>query len=225
MLHEVIDHVDWEKLRDEYLTTIYTSEARRRRLEVEPHMTDIQEVKSELENEVNQAIEEAFPKSPSIRLTPTNQSGNSFTAASIMESEVPEVKIEHSKQGKAIGTNVELSFEVVTSHTVASKVMSSPKNHGQAHTDDGIAIPEYVYDTGNCPGAGNSNAAVPCAPDNLDQICDKYNADNQGKFSLCFAACQPSFCCIHGMLTDPQMHTNTIENADSHIFPSSAYLT
>ena len=163
-------------------------------------------MKSELDNEVNQAIEEAFPKIPTAGLKAMDQSvqnRNSSTGVPTLETAVPKVKIEHSKQGKATGTNVELSFEVVTSHTISSKMMSSRKSQGKARTDDGIAIPEYTYDPGNCPNAGDSTAAVPCAPDDLDQICDKYNVDNQGKFSLCFAACQPSFCCIHGMLTEP----------------------
>jgi len=62
--------------------------------------------------------------------------------------------------------------------------------------DDGIPIPSYEYLTGNCPGAGDSDAAVPCAPKNLDQLCDKYQVGSS--FKLCWEACIPSFCCIHG---------------------------
>uniref|UniRef100_A0A7S1VWT1 Calmodulin n=1 Tax=Grammatophora oceanica TaxID=210454 RepID=A0A7S1VWT1_9STRA len=61
----------------------------------------------------------------------------------------------------------------------------------------GIPIPIYNYDLGNCPDVGDSPEQVPCAPDNLPQICDKYDENDLGKFSECFEACTPSFCCIH----------------------------
>ena len=69
--------------------------------------------------------------------------------------------------------------------------------------NQGIDIPIYNYSRGNCPGPGDSAQAVPCAPDNLEQICSKYNDaiapnDPPGKFSDCFNACRPAFCCIHG---------------------------
>ena len=73
----------------------------------------------------------------------------------------------------------------------------------QQNPDEGIDIPIYNYSRGNCPGPGDSAQAVPCAPDNLEQICSKYNDaiapnDPPGKFSDCFNACRPAFCCIHG---------------------------
>ena len=64
--------------------------------------------------------------------------------------------------------------------------------------NEGIAIPIYNYTRGNCPDAGSSPRAVPCAPDNLSQICSKYSG--QGSFSACFDACRPSFCCVHGKM-------------------------
>lgn len=36
--------------------------------------------------------------------------------------------------------------------------------------------------------------SLPCPPDNLGRVCDKYNG---GKFSTCLQLCKPSFCCIH----------------------------
>ena len=59
-----------------------------------------------------------------------------------------------------------------------------------------ITIPKYEYNKGNCPDAGDSIAKVPCAPDNLDQLCDKYQEGSS--FTKCWEACIPSFCCIHG---------------------------
>jgi len=46
---------------------------------------------------------------------------------------------------------------------------------------------------GNCPDAGSSG--VPCAPDDLPEMCDKYRG--MGSFRSCFEACKPSFCCVH----------------------------
>ena len=66
-------------------------------------------------------------------------------------------------------------------------------------TDDRIEFPVYDYNLGNCPDAGDSPGAVPCAPENLNDMCDKYVEGSA--FSSCFDACRPSFCCIHGKLT------------------------
>ena len=60
---------------------------------------------------------------------------------------------------------------------------------------NGKPIPVYAYDKGNCPDPGDV-AKVPCAPDDLEQICDKN--DDAGSFRKCLEACKPSFCCIHG---------------------------
>ena len=53
---------------------------------------------------------------------------------------------------------------------------------------------DYTYDLGNCPNAGSQG--VPCAVNNLKQICDKYDRTN-GSFKACYEACQPAFCCAH----------------------------
>ncbi|KAL3786920.1 hypothetical protein HJC23_013255 [Cyclotella cryptica] len=59
---------------------------------------------------------------------------------------------------------------------------------------DGDVFDQYEYDTGACPDAGS--LGVPCAPDNLAQLCNKYDRD-EGSFRECFQACGPAFCCIH----------------------------
>jgi hypothetical protein len=51
----------------------------------------------------------------------------------------------------------------------------------------------YNFGRGNCPDAGSSG--VPCAPDDLPGMCDKYGGS--GSFRSCLDACVPSFCCIH----------------------------
>ena len=62
---------------------------------------------------------------------------------------------------------------------------------------NGKPIPVYVPRKGNCPGDGDvAVIPIPCAPDNLHQLCNKY--DPAGSFAACFDACKPSFCCIHG---------------------------
>jgi len=61
-------------------------------------------------------------------------------------------------------------------------------------TDDGGTDPGgYNFGRGACPSAGSSG--VPCAPDDLPAMCDKYS--DMGSFRSCFEACKPSFCCIH----------------------------
>lgn len=42
--------------------------------------------------------------------------------------------------------------------------------------------------------ANPSSTVVPCAPSDLDSLCDKYG---EGDFKSCYLACKPSFCCIH----------------------------
>lgn len=74
----------------------------------------------------------------------------------------------------------------------------SNTRQGDQASFNGKPMPVYGYDQGNCPGDGNSAAAVPCAPDNLPQICGKYDESGDGRLSLCLEACIPSFCCIHG---------------------------
>ena len=76
-------------------------------------------------------------------------------------------------------------------------VTTSPAGSGDNHEGKKfITIPKYEYNKGNCPDAGDSSAKVPCAPDNLDQLCDKYQ--DGSSFTKCWEACIPSFCCIHG---------------------------
>eukprot|EP00545_Synedropsis_sp_CCMP1620_P011947 CAMPEP_0119024668 /NCGR_PEP_ID=MMETSP1176-20130426/32292_1 /TAXON_ID=265551 /ORGANISM="Synedropsis recta cf, Strain CCMP1620" /LENGTH=360 /DNA_ID=CAMNT_0006980027 /DNA_START=116 /DNA_END=1198 /DNA_ORIENTATION=- len=65
----------------------------------------------------------------------------------------------------------------------------------------GMPIPVYRYNPGTNCGAP-SGSGVPCAPDNLRELCNK----EAGKFSDCLEACIPSFCCIH----DAPPATNTI---------------
>ena len=68
----------------------------------------------------------------------------------------------------------------------------------------GVVIPAYKYDRGNCPKKGSTG--LPCAPNNLAQLCSKYDSNNRGRFRACLKACEPSFCCIH----DAPEETNSI---------------
>jgi len=210
-LQKVTEHIDWEKLRDEYLTATYGSKRRQRKLESTRSMRnsengdnvnnlDMASLKAQLDKEVQMAIDKAIPNHSS-------QSGqtNMQSSSKVNGADKNGNKTFHSR----VGTNIPLVFEVPTPQADGERAQA------RAQTDDGIPIPNYVYSTGSCPGAGNSPAAVPCAPTNLDQMCDKYDSNNQGKFSLCFNACIPSFCCIH----DAPPATNSIApncNTDSN---------
>lgn len=64
----------------------------------------------------------------------------------------------------------------------------------QTNTIDGNVFENYEYDKGNCPNAGSTG--VPCAPDNLSSLCNKYDRQD-GSFRSCLEACSRAFCCIH----------------------------
>jgi len=49
---------------------------------------------------------------------------------------------------------------------------------------DVVMLLVYNYTRGNCPDPGNSTLAVPCAPDDLGELCDKY--ENNGSLSKIF---------------------------------------
>lgn len=218
-LQKVTEHIDWEKLRDEYLTATYGSKRRQRKLESTRSMRnsengdnvnnlDMASLKAQLDKEVQMAIDKAIPNHSS-------QSGqtNMQSSSKVNGADKNGNKTFHSR----VGTNIPLVFEVPTPQADGERAQA------RAQTDDGIPIPNYVYSTGSCPGAGNSPAAVPCAPTNLDQMCDKYDSNNQGKFSLCFNACIPSFCCIHGKLMSVPCYISSYEALLN--LPSKFFLT
>ena len=59
---------------------------------------------------------------------------------------------------------------------------------------DGDVFDQYEYSNGNCPNPGSLD--VPCAPDNLPLLCNKYNRE-EGSFRQCLDACKDAFCCVH----------------------------
>jgi hypothetical protein len=73
--------------------------------------------------------------------------------------------------------------------------VQSPVPTGNTQDIGGVVIPVYRYSRGNCPDKGSTGLA--CAPDNLAELCSKYDTRNRGSFSACLRACEPSFCCIH----------------------------
>ena len=73
----------------------------------------------------------------------------------------------------------------------------TPPPHGrrlQTNTIDSAVFDAYEYSKGSCPDAGQ--LGVPCAPDNLSSLCNKYDRTT-GSFRECLNACKPAFCCIH----------------------------
>jgi hypothetical protein len=99
-----------------------------------------------------------------------------------------------ANEDDAVATGVGTSTD---DEPASTKAPTSDGGDGDAlPNEDSVIIPNYVYNRGNCPDAGDSDAEVPCAPDNLDALCDKYQEGSS--FTLCWQACIPSFCCIHG---------------------------
>lgn len=99
----------------------------------------------------------------------------------------------------ADGDEFPISARNSTGGTVshAKQTVRASDQQGNDASFNGKPIQVYVPSKGNCPGDGDvAVIPIPCAPDNLNQICNKY--DPAGSFSACFDACKPSFCCIHG---------------------------
>ena len=86
---------------------------------------------------------------------------------------------------------------------------------------DGDVFDGYEYKKGsNCQQSADSGG-VPCAPTNLQELCNKYDRSN-GSFRECLNACKPAFCkyrlllflllhnCIYGCLfyVFTHMHSN-----------------
>lgn len=74
----------------------------------------------------------------------------------------------------------------------------------------------YEYARGACPDSGSLD--VPCAPDDLQALCNKYDRE-RGSFRACLAACSPAFCCIHDAPRDLNYlapNCNTDENCDGY---------
>ena len=68
---------------------------------------------------------------------------------------------------------------------------------------DAAVFDAYEYSKGNCDNGGR----VPCAPDNLQSLCDKYDRVN-GSFRACLDACKRAFCCIHDAPKDLNLPPN-----------------
>eukprot|EP00571_Detonula_confervacea_P009877 CAMPEP_0172302018 /NCGR_PEP_ID=MMETSP1058-20130122/3786_1 /TAXON_ID=83371 /ORGANISM="Detonula confervacea, Strain CCMP 353" /LENGTH=385 /DNA_ID=CAMNT_0013012345 /DNA_START=66 /DNA_END=1220 /DNA_ORIENTATION=+ len=81
---------------------------------------------------------------------------------------------------------------------------------------DGDVFDGYEYSKGACPNVGS--LGVPCAPDNIASLCNKYDRTN-GSFRACIDACKPAFCCIHDaprQLNTFAPNCNTDENCDQY---------
>lgn len=213
-LHEVSHHVDWGKLHDEYVGAVLDSDQSRRRLQKRQKRVrgdrkrkrrdewDLENIEAQLQAQANAAVADASgtsKKKGKGKGNGTNdmeQDGSEETDEYDAASDGPDnVSGEMEEDGALKVTYEEGDFD----GEFVDELRSDPRQQtddGIVITDDGIAIPPYTYNQGNCPDAGDSTRAVPCAPDNLEAICDKYSGS--GSFVSCFEACTPSFCCIHG---------------------------
>lgn len=136
------------------------------------------------------------------------------------DSEGEEEKEEEEETIKSIPTSRSLSTTAQHQTRQLPKVTMKQQNlqpQQRAGNDfEGDVFDAYEYSSGNCPDAGS--LGVPCAPDNLPQICNKYDRTN-GSFRDCLAACEPAFCCIHD--ADREMNylapnCNTDENCGAY---------
>ena len=58
---------------------------------------------------------------------------------------------------------------------------------------DGDVFDGYEYKKGSNCQQSSDNDGVPCAPTNLQSLCNKYDRNN-GTFRDCLNACKPAFC-------------------------------
>jgi len=96
-----------------------------------------------------------------------------------------------------------------------SKKKKKKKKHHYDHDDDDYYSHQLQNRT-TCPDP-HSNV-LECAPDDLEQHCDKRSGD----FRSCYMDCKPSFCCIHdSMSTSYSPSCSSEENCDQY---SSCYI-
>ncbi|KAL7534158.1 hypothetical protein ACHAXR_005684 [Thalassiosira sp. AJA248-18] len=78
---------------------------------------------------------------------------------------------------------------------------------------DKAVFDAYEYSNGACPNAGS--LGVPCAPNDLPKLCNKYG--KKGSFRECLNACKPAFCCIHDAppSNNPNPNLSDLENCNT----------
>ena len=254
-LQQVSEHMDWEKLRDQYLLAIYSEEssnhrqlkkrAPRPQKKGRRKYWHVDAIESNLEHKAAKAINEArgigshktvnkgLPKvdrgnansnamsvgtvQPPEEVTAVSRSVAPVASVSPVASVAPVTTnapvatvapvspAPYAGINRAADTN-EFPISVTGKHadTVMAGALkdakSAAKNTTQQGDDvsfNGKPIENYSPSKGNCPGPGDvALIPIPCAPDNLSKICNKY--DDTGSFRACFEACKPSFCCVHG---------------------------
>jgi hypothetical protein len=208
-LSNVIQYVDWEKLRNDYFFQVHATNVNsqrrlkkraprlrhRPRIGNTPHARTSSGIslyagKSPFEI-LEDAIMEAVTAEESARNSPTKEileTGSSNTQKNVSRvSDQDEFSISDKK--------AQHLDEIVIGQGKEEKGLKDAGRQGDEASFNGKPIPVYSYDKGNCPNPGDV-AKVPCAPDDLKKICDKY--DDAGSFRKCLEACKPSFCCIHG---------------------------
>ena len=220
-LQKVSHLVDWEKLHDEYLIALYSEDptgsshrqlksraARPRRKGQRKKKWNVASLEENLEKEAMHAIEEAKGfAAPTLDEKEgrdfAERSPNSPSTIAPVASHAPVDRI-----STAAGTGGDSAadgdeFPIIANNSSGGTVVAAQQRarasdqQGYDESFNGKPIPVHVPSKGNCPDAGNvAVIPIPCAPDNLKQICNKY--DPAGSFRACFEACRPSFCCIHG---------------------------
>ena len=233
-LQQVSEHMDWDKLRDQYLLAIYSEEpSNHRKLKKRAHRPrhngprkdwNVNVIENNLKQEAAKAmeaargvgsqkgsnvdaqkddphgvIENAMNLAQSAGTMPNQSHGGSTKTPNAVDS------LSDSNSSQAAKTD-EFPISVTGKHvdTVVAGALkdakSAAKNTTQQGDDvsfNGKPIENYSPSKGNCPGPGDvASTPIPCAPDNLSKICNKY--DDTGTFRACFEACKPSFCCVHG---------------------------
>jgi len=181
-LYENNDNINWDKLRMNYIDTVYSSAS--------VDMTVESESSSEME-EMGEDDDEFYNEEIGTNQIESNKDTSLQTHVATMEDN-NEVYLQPSRRQR--------------------RRLSSL---------DGEVFGGYQYSKGNCPNPGS--LGVPCAPPNVDQLCNKYDRVN-GSLKACINACKPAFCCIHdspGQSSIPQLassvkNCNTDENCPAY---------
>mmetsp|Transcript_6633 Transcript_6633/g.14708 ORF Transcript_6633/g.14708 Transcript_6633/m.14708 type:complete len:432 (+) Transcript_6633:231-1526(+) len=125
---------------------------------------------------------------------------------------------EKLKDGLAVDNEREesLVYDDATVQPESQPYLQTSRRRLQKNNIDGDVFDKYEYNRGSCPNAGA--LGVPCAPNNLSALCNKYDR-KRGSFRTCLEACAPAFCCIHDAPPDKNFlapNCNTDENCPQY---------
>eukprot|EP00584_Thalassiosira_punctigera_P002589 CAMPEP_0172545878 /NCGR_PEP_ID=MMETSP1067-20121228/15728_1 /TAXON_ID=265564 ORGANISM="Thalassiosira punctigera, Strain Tpunct2005C2" /NCGR_SAMPLE_ID=MMETSP1067 /ASSEMBLY_ACC=CAM_ASM_000444 /LENGTH=375 /DNA_ID=CAMNT_0013332709 /DNA_START=151 /DNA_END=1275 /DNA_ORIENTATION=- len=176
------DSVDWSAQRDKYVDAVRKSRSR---------SSNVGANDDAYEGKLDDTLGDEFYD------TMIDGNGDAYDGESD-DTMGGDVTLERNSESQSLGGNTKEKIVDGMDGAAATATESRPElrtsRRLQKNAIDGDVFGAYEYDKGVCPNAGS--LGVPCAPNNLANLCNKYN-EKRGSFRECLAACAPAFCCIH----------------------------